>query len=159
MLRTLQAHRLRFALGAAALLFSFSKPTLAETTVSPRWDVWVVDEAGQPVVGINVTLVREDYSCESVDHSETLFTDAQGHVQFRPRYMKWSPFKCAYYTAGALMPFTHHEHGRHASVTAGDPNGALFGKAVDKDGHPIDWTGSPDQLKTHMIVRRRKPTK
>ncbi len=159
MLRTHQAHRLRLALCAAAILFSFTKPALAETLVSPRWDVWVVDEAGQPVAGINVTLIREDYSCEAVDHSETLFTDAQGHVQFRPRYLKWSPFKCAYYMTSGLMPFTHHEHGRHAGVTAGDPNGALFGKALDKAGHPIDWTGSPNVLTTHMTVRRRKPAK
>jgi hypothetical protein len=129
---------------------------LAETLVAPRWDVWVVDESGKPVAGIDVTEVRENFSCESVDHAETLFTDSHGHVQFHARYVKWNPLKCVVYTTGELFK---HEKGRHASVTAGDPNGLLFGKGVDKNGNAMEWTGSPDHITSHIILRRRKPTK
>ena len=153
MLRAHQAHRLRFVLCASAILFTLSKPASAETLVAPRWDVWVVDESGKPVAGISVTQVREDYACESVDHTETLFTDSHGHVQFHARYLKWNPLKCGVFTTAELFKRTH---GRHASVIAGDPNGILFGKPVDKNANEIgDWRGSPDHVTSHIILRRR----
>jgi hypothetical protein len=122
--------------------------------VSPHWDVWVVDEAGRPVYGINVTMERENFSCESVDHSETMFTDKHGHAQFHARYLKWNPLKCAVYTAGELFK---HEKGRHASVTAGEPNGIVFGQDIGKNGKLVEWRGSPDHMVSHIILKRQKP--
>jgi hypothetical protein len=101
---------------------------------------------------MSVTEVRENYACEAVDHSETVFTDSHGHAQFHARYIKWNPLKCGIYTTGELF---HHPHGRHASVSAGDPNGFMFGKAVDKNGNVIDWTGSPDHLSSHIVLHRK----
>jgi hypothetical protein len=156
-LRNHQAYRLRLALCAAAALLCFCRPAAAETIVAPRWDVWVVDETGKPVAGINITEVHEDFSCESVDHSETMFTDEHGHAQFHARYSKWHPIMCTYHTTGEFLSFGHHSRGRHATVTAGDPQGILFGKNVDKDGHVIEWLGSPDHLTSHIIVHRQQP--
>jgi hypothetical protein len=151
--------RLRLALCAAAALLCFCRPAVAETLVSPRWDVWVMDERGKPVAGINVTQIRENFSCEGVDHSETLFTDSHGHVQFHARYVKWNPVKCTVYTTGDIVTFGHRGHGRHASITAGDSEGMLFGKNVDSSGHVIEWHGSPEHLTSHIIVRRQRPNK
>jgi hypothetical protein len=156
-LRTHQAYRLPLALCAAAVSLCFCRPAAAETLVSPRWDVWVVDETGRPVAGLNVTEVREDLSCESVDHSETMFTDRHGHVQFHARYMKWNPVKCGVYTTGDIVTFGKRGHGRHASITAGEAEGVLFGKNVDSSGHVIEWHGSPEHLTSHIIVRHQRP--
>jgi hypothetical protein len=158
-LRIHQAYRLRLAFCAAAALLCSCRPAAAETIISPRWDVWVVDEAGKPIAGMNVTEVREDFSCEAVDHSETMFTDQYGHVQFHARFEKWHPFMCTFHTMGEYVPFSHHSRGRHATVTAGDPQGILFGSNLDKDGHLIEWLGAPDHLTSHIVVRRQQPRK
>ena len=62
--------------------------------------------------------------------------------------------------AFARRPLFKRTHGRHASVIAGDPNGILFGKPVDKNANEIgDWRGSPDHITSHIILRRRVPKK
>jgi hypothetical protein len=47
-----------------------------------KWDVWVVTDAGLPLLGVNVRLSYENYSTESDSHEMTSVTDTGGHVLF-----------------------------------------------------------------------------
>jgi hypothetical protein len=145
---------LRFALFGIALVTA-GRPAFASRLIAPLWDVWVVDESGKPVVGLGVTVQHEDFGCEHKDHVETQFTDLQGHVQFQPRYLN-TAFKCATITTEKLILFNKNRH-RHARVYAGDTDHELAGRDVDKSGRPVEWTGNPEHMKSHIVVHPKKP--
>ena len=65
-------------LAAAALI---PIPYLA----APKWEVWVLDEAGVPIEGITVRRVYQNYSTEREDHEEDQVTDKQGYASFPER--------------------------------------------------------------------------
>ena len=145
----LPARALRLALiGAAAL--ALSTPAIAAKLTAPIWDVYVVDVHGQPVVGIAVTEVRRYYGCESKDHSETLFTNDDGHVRFSPKFLKAGAVKCDTEVTGKMLIF-QNRHNR-ASITVGSPTSTLVGRDVDKNGRPIEWTGKPDHMTSHIVA-------
>jgi len=48
----------------------------------PEWDVWVVDQNGQPVSGITVRLSYKNYSAEDETHEIDRTTDQRGHTAF-----------------------------------------------------------------------------
>src|SRR5258708_37053991 len=75
-----------------ALIMFLAWPTT--TAQSPFWEVWVVNEAGQPIEGMTVTLHYQNYSAEPEGHSEQKQTDAGGHFCFPPPISKthrWAP--------------------------------------------------------------------
>lgn len=143
---------LRSALFATAV-FAAGRPAFASRLIAPLWDVWVVDESGKPVPGIGVTVQHEDFGCEHKDHVETQFTDLKGHVQFAPRFLN-TAFKCATITTEKLMTFNSNRK-RHARVFAGDAQSALVGNDVDRNGRVVDWHGSPERMKSHIVVHPR----
>jgi 5-hydroxyisourate hydrolase-like protein (transthyretin family) len=137
---------------AAAVLLNPAQAFAAKLT-APIWDVYVVDAHGDPVVGIAVTETRRYHGCESKDHSETLFTNAEGRVRFSPKFLKESKagaFKCDSEVTGKLLFFqdTHC----HASITVGSTTSALVGSDVDKNGRPVEWAGKPDHMTSHIVA-------
>jgi hypothetical protein len=135
-----------------AVLFA-ARSAGASRLIAPLWDVWVVDEAGNPVKGIGVTVQHEDFGCEKKDHVETQFTDAKGHVQFAARYLN-STFKCATITTEKMVTFNKNRK-RHARVFAGDAQSALVGNDLDKSGHLVDWHGTPERMRSRIVVHPR----
>ena len=65
-------------IGTLVLLIVVMWPT--SYMASPRWEVWVVKDDGQPIPQINVRLVYQNYSAEGESHEVTLRTDENGHV-------------------------------------------------------------------------------
>lgn len=81
---------------------------------SPRWEVWVVAENGEPLSGMSVRLVYENYSAEKQGHELTLLTDAAGHALFPPQYQRACLFRGIFYTALEARAGVHASFGRHA---------------------------------------------
>src|SRR5258708_40042011 len=73
-----------------ALIMFLAWPTT--TAQSPFWEVWVVNEAGQPIVGMTVTLHYQNYSAEAEGHSGQKQTDACGCGVFSTRSLKGSRY-------------------------------------------------------------------
>ena len=48
------------------------------TPESPEWEVWVVDQAGQPIEGMTVRMTYQNYSAEIESHPDDRTTDAKG---------------------------------------------------------------------------------
>src|SRR5439155_25981831 len=117
---------------------------------SPRWEVWVITDDGQPIPQINVRLVYKNYSAENASHEVTLRTDQNGHVLFPQHYEKACIFQQLYYTmsAGASV---HGSLGRHAYVFAF--GGGYEGDALTGD-HLDDWHGSPDSMQSRIVAKR-----
>jgi hypothetical protein len=122
------------------------------TAQSPLWEVWVVNEAGQPLQGITVTLICHNYSAEQEGHSEQKQTDASGYAVFSPRSLKVTRFRRLITTIESAGAGVHASFGPHAHVWA-NGNG-LTGDAVS-NGYVTDWTGSPPRMSSTIIA---KPT-
>jgi hypothetical protein len=133
-----------------AAIVAVSTPIHAAHLNAPTWDVWVVDQAGQPLSGVSVTEDYQDYSCESESHVETLITDVQGHVQFQPKQLSRNPVRCLKESASAAAAGVHASFGRHATVSASAKG--LRGYAVDKHDYIIDWTGSPKHMTSRIVM-------
>jgi hypothetical protein len=119
---------------------------------SPRWDVWVVTPDKQPIPGIRVRLVYENYSAENQDHEITLTADENGHVLFPPQYAKASLSQLMRYTLAEAPAFVHASFGRHAYVFAfgnGYEGSAVSGEYI------TDWTGSPASMKSRIVAQHK----
>lgn len=133
-----------------ALIMFLAWPTT--TAQSPFWEVSVVNEAGQPLEGMTVTLTYHNYSAEPEGHSEQKQTDAGGYVVFSPRSLKatrWLRLVTTLQSAGAGV---HASFGPHAHVWA-DGNG-LTGYAVS-NGYVTDWTGAPPRMASRIVAKPR----
>ena len=122
------------------------------TAQSPLWEVWVVNEAGQRLQGITVTLIYHNYSAESEGHSEQKQTDASGYAVFSPRSLKAHRFRRLIATIESAEAGVHASFGPHAHVWA-NGNG-LTGDAAS-NGYLTDWTGSPPRMSSTITA---KPT-
>ncbi|MGH9906819.1 MAG: hypothetical protein ACRD8U_14705 [Pyrinomonadaceae bacterium] len=72
------------ALCLVTLFFPF------KTTIVPEWRLRVVDQAGAPVPGINVTEHWQHFLLESVGHEELRQTGIDGTVSFSGRTIRAS---------------------------------------------------------------------
>ena len=61
-----------------------------ETTVVPAWRIRAVDEAGNPIAGVNVSEHWQHYTVETRGHEELLITDENGYVSFPARSVRAS---------------------------------------------------------------------
>lgn len=117
---------------------------------SPRWEVWVVNDEGQPITQVYVRLVYKNYSAEGESHEFTLTTDQSGHVLFPQRYESACIFQRVIYTMSSAMAGVHASFGRHAYVF-------VFGRGYE--GSPlegkylIDWRGSPDSMQSRIVAK------
>ena len=116
---------------------------------SPNWDVWVVDDSGSPLSGVNIRLVYKNYSVEGASHELTLNADADGHAFFPKHYESASIFQRLFYTASSAMAGVHASFGPDAYVFA-------FGSGYE--GSPVtgkyvtDWRGSPDSVLSKIVA-------
>lgn len=134
-----------------ALVLVLAWPTT--TVESPFWEVWVVNEAGQPLDGMTVTLTYQNYSAESEGHSEQKQTDAGGYVVFSPRSLKASRWRRIVTTLQSAGAGVHASFGPHAWVMA-HGNG-LDGMAVS-NGYVTDWTGAPARMASRIVAKPRR---
>jgi hypothetical protein len=119
---------------------------------SPRWEVWVVAADGQPLSGINVRLVHQNYSAEGQSHEITMKADANGHAMFPSQYERASFIRRAFYTLSSASAGVHAGFGRHAYVFAfggGYDGQAVSGKFV------TDWRGSPDSMESRIVAEKK----
>jgi hypothetical protein len=116
----------------------------------PTWDVWVVDDGGQPVRDVTVRLVYQNYSAESRSHENDRITNERGHAIFPRQESSASVLRRCYYTVLSATAGVHGSFGRHAWVFA-------FGKGLEGNATsgPIvtDWTGSPDHMESRIVAR------
>ena len=119
----------------ALITFLAWPTTLAQ---SPLWEVWVVNEAGQPEEGLTVTLTYQNYSAESEGHSEQKQTNAGGYVVFSSRSLKASRLRRIVTTLQSARAGVHASSGPHAWVMA--YGNGLEGEAVS-NGYVTDWAG------------------
>jgi hypothetical protein len=116
----------------------------------PTWDVWVIDENGQPVQGVTVRLVYQNYSVEPGSHEEDRVTNQSGYAAFPHRESSASMLRRCFYTALSATAGVHASFGRHAWVFA-------FGKGVHgsaTSGQIVtNWTGSPDHMESRIVTK------
>jgi hypothetical protein len=124
-----------------------------EYLACPRWEVWVVNEQGQPLPGAVVHLTYMNYSAESSPHRVTRTSDHAGYAVFPPQYGRASCLRQASYSWANFRKYTlHASYGRHAHVfaIAGDSAGsALTGIYI------TDWTGRPATMQSRIIATPR----
>ena len=86
----LAGYRMRIVvvLALAVVLIIFLYPF--ETTTVPQWNLRVVDDAGAPVLEINVTEHWQNYLLESEGHEEAQTTNQDGLVSFGARSIRAS---------------------------------------------------------------------
>jgi hypothetical protein len=123
------------------------------TVQSPFWEVRVVNEAGQPLEGMTVTLSYQNYSAESEGHLERKQTDKGGYVVFPQRSLKASRLRRIVTTLGSARAGVHASFGPHAGVWA-DGNG-LRGYAVS-NGYVTDWTGAPPHMFSTIVAKHHR---
>ncbi len=101
--------RSRLILGSALLLMLVPLVYPFESVVAPEWRLRVLDDAGQPVVRINVTEHWRHYPLETTGHEESMKTGADGVVAFPSRSLKASLARRAVSAIGNVW-----RHGRQA---------------------------------------------
>jgi hypothetical protein len=118
---------------------------------APRWEVWVVDEAGLPLSGVNVRLSYENYSAESESHEITLATDSKGHVLFPDQHGSAFLIQKVFHTLGAALGGAHASFGQHAYVF-------VFGRGYEGTAvsgeYVTDWSGSPAEMDSKITAKR-----
>jgi len=134
--------------------FCCNMPLHAAHLNAPLWDVWVVDGDGAPVAGVQVVETYRDYSCESESHSEMLVTDAAGHVRFAAKYLHRNPVRCLHNTTSNLSMGVHASLGRDVFIMAMTHD--QIGYAGDEHKDLLDWSGSPKQMTTRIVMRPDK---
>jgi hypothetical protein len=140
------------ALAASTVAIIVAARWPVTTLETPRWEVWVVDESGQPLEGMTVAMTYQNYSAESEGHIEELHTHTAGHVVFPARTIRVSPLNRVIAIARAAQAGVHASFGPHASVFAfgrGREGSAVDGRYV------VVWTGKPDELKSRIVAKPR----
>ncbi|MFZ0961535.1 MAG: hypothetical protein WAO35_11580 [Terriglobia bacterium] len=139
-----------WALAALMVAIIMAECWPVKTLETPRWDVWVVDEDGNPLEGMTVALMYHNSSAETEGHSEELITGADGHVVFPPRTIRVSTWKREFAIARTARSGAHARFGPHAGVfTFGH---GLAGFAVSS-GIITDWTGEPAAMESRIVAK------
>jgi hypothetical protein len=142
-------HKRAMVLLAAVVLLSGLYPV--RYLAAPRWEVWVVNEAGVPLQDVSVRLSYKNYSAESDSHEITLTTDSTGHVLFSQQYGWACLIQEAFYIAAAASGGVHASFGRHAFVF-------VFGRGYDgtavSGNYVTDWSCSPAEMVSKITARR-----
>jgi hypothetical protein len=138
------------AFTGAAIVAGWWQVTTLET---PQWEVWVVDENGQPLEGMRVLMTYHNFSAESEGHSDELYTDATGHVVFPSRTIAVSPLNRVLAIMRSAQGGVHASFGPHASVFA-------FGRG--REGYAVslgmitDWTGKPYHETSRIVAEPQR---
>jgi len=135
-----------FAVASAALLLLAIDPVIS-TLDSPKWEVWTVDEKGQPLPGMTVRLNWRNYSLETDDHTEDRLTDQNGYVIFPAKMLKVSLRRRLMGLVWLIPLNIHDSSGPHAFVFA-------FGNGLEALGGTADqWNGRPNHMQSRLIAK------
>src|SRR6266404_2486758 len=121
-----------------------------ESLNCPAWDVWVVDQNGQPVSGIAVRLSYKNYSAEDETHEIDRTTDQRGHTAFAAQTLSASLVRRLIFILSSLRAGIHASFGRHASVFA-------FGKGLEgfdvdlQRNIVVEWTGESRNMESRIV--------
>lgn len=119
---------------------------------SPRWEVWVVTEDGQPLPGEVVRLSYTNYSVELSGHEITLQTDSDGRVLFLPQCRRVSLLHRVFWTASEATGGVHASYGGHLGVfifgSEGYEGSAVTGKYL------TDSRGQPDSMQSRIVAKK-----
>ena len=133
---------------AAVLLVAGAWPV--RYLASPRWEVWVVNDEGQPVTQVDVRLVYKNYSAEGESHEVTLTTDQDGHVVFPQRYERACIFQRVIYSMSSAIAGVHASFGRHAYLLVA---GSGYEGSALEGNYLVDWRGSPDSMQSRIVAK------
>jgi len=123
-----------------------------ESLNSPAWDVWIVDQLGQPVSGMTVRLSYQNYSAEGEAHEVNTTADQNGYARFPPQTLRASLMRRRIFTLLSARAGAHASLGPHAHVFA--LGKGLEGVDVDpKTSVLVDWTGEPRSVESHIVVK------
>jgi hypothetical protein len=121
----------------------------------PDWDVWVVDQAGQPVAGMTARLSYRNYSAEDTSHEVDRVTDQQGHASFGAQMLSASVARRFVTIFTSALAGVHASFGPHASVFAFGKG--LEGSDVDLQRNiVVNWTGNPSRMESRIVVSPQK---
>ena len=130
--------RSRLTLSSALLLVLVLLVFPFESVVAPEWRLRVLDDAGQPVVRINVTEHWQHYLLETSGHEERMKTGDDGVVAFPSRSLRASFVRRGVAAVGNLW-----RHGRQARfrpyvavVVWGSPQHATAAMVYRQDALP-----------------------
>ncbi len=122
---------------------------------SPKWDVFVVDQNGQPVSDMIVRLSYQNYSAESEGHELDAVSDERGHASFAPQTLRASAMRRGLSILQSAMGGVHASFGPHASVFAFGRG--LQGYDVDRKSNAlVFWRGTPDRMESLIVVEPKK---
>lgn len=100
------------------------------TLQAPLWEIWVVNESGQPLAGMIVTLTSQNYSAQSDEQSETKQTNSDGYVVFPSKTLTVSRFRRIVASLESASAGAHASFGPHAWVMVSGRG--LEGEAVER---------------------------
>lgn len=130
--------RSRLTLSSALLLVLVLLVYPFESVVAPEWKLRVLDDAGAPVVRINVTEHWQHYLLETTGHEERMRTGDDGMVAFPSRSLRASLVRRGVAAVGNLW-----RHGRKARfsphvavVVWGSPQHATAAMIYHQDTQP-----------------------
>jgi hypothetical protein len=137
----------RYILAGFAAAFLVVAFWPVSSPANPRWEVCVVDQAGNPVQGLNVLMTWEGNSESGENTEENLLTDQNGDVVFAPRNVKiaaWGPILAKIFSHDLY----HSSLGPYVAVSA-------FGQ--DAKGNKVVsgfayWDGNSPNMQSRLIV-------
>lgn len=142
---------LYWALVASAVAIVVAAAWPVTTLETPRWEVRVVDEKGQPVAGMTVRMAYRNYSAESVGHEQDLETDATGHVVFPARTITASLLRRGLEMLRSAQAGVHASFGPHVYVFAFESGPEGY---IESWGDRVDWAGKPAEMESRIVVLR-----
>jgi hypothetical protein len=116
-----------------------------ETSVVPLWKIKVVDSSGNPLGGIGVRQVWQDYSTESSSHEQDLITDSNGYVIFPARSVKAGLLRRLVYPIINLLSGAHASWGASSWVI-------VLVKDASKESGSARWS-SDESLPEVIMVK------
>ena len=118
-----------------------------ETTVVPAWRIRVVDEAGNPIAGVNAREHWQHYTVETRGHEELLITDENGYVSFPARSVRASILdRIIGVIRNIATTAIHTSFGPHAHVVVWKGGFEITGEGYSR------WSPMPEQI----TLRRRE---
>ena len=131
------------ALVAALLFYPF------ETIVVPEWKIQILDESGKSIKDVPVSESWSNYSVESGDHTQNLFTDTDGYVTFSRRTVTANLL--ARIARKAIIAIVPHQGEGHPTAYI-----LVLGYFKPVTDEPYYVPGRP--LAKQIIVRRPNPS-
>ena len=137
----------RYVLAGFAAAFLLVAFWPVPSPVNPRWEVFVVDQAGKPVQGLHVLMTWESDSEGRENTQQTLLADKNGYAVFASRNVK-----IAAWSAIAAKIFPHVLHASNFG-----PLAAVSAFGQDAKGNNVIsdfayWDGGAANIRSRLTV-------